>query len=116
MNSARATSRWDKRDRWDEWAAAGCAGGGKVIAVFIEQRVSVAGVRVSDEVQLDVAHSGDEALQAFVGIVEQCVPGNHQFPMAVPHGAANEPVVRVLRAHERASVAIEARAEITHAG
>src|SRR6266496_726874 len=39
-------------------------------------RASVAGVRVSDEVQLHVAHGLDEALQAFVGIVEQRVAGD----------------------------------------
>ena len=77
---------------------------------------SVPGIRISDELQFDIAHGFDEAVQALVRFVQQSVAGNDQFPAAVPRRAANEAVVRVLRPLQRAASAVKTGAEKRRAG
>ncbi|MBM3845130.1 MAG: serine/threonine protein kinase [Verrucomicrobia bacterium] len=72
---------------------------------------SVPGIGVSDKVQFHVRHRAHEAVDSFVRIGEQFAAGNDDLPLAVPDRAADQPVVRELRALQTACRRIDARTE-----
>src|SRR5690606_11450405 len=65
---------------------------------------SVPGVRIGAEEELDVRHALGEAVEADLLFVQQRVSGYHDFPLAVPHAAAEQAAVGELRGHRAVEI------------
>ena len=78
---------------------------------FIGYVALVAGVGVGHQINLDVLHRADETVEAVIGVVQEFVAGNDQFPLAVPDRAADQPGVGIFRLLQRPAAPIDAPVE-----